>query len=124
MKILYKFPTRSRPDRFFKCLDNMAWMMTHDNYAIEVTADWDDETMNKPEIVERVGTYKNTRIHFGSSANKVDAINRDMPLFTDWDILILMSDDMEFISHGFDTQILSDYKLYPGGDILMHYPDH
>ena len=123
MKILYKFPTRQRPDRFFKSLGNMQAMMTHTDYAIEVTADWNDPTMFNKEVAERVHTYKNTSIHYGNSANKVDAINRDMGLFKDWDILILMSDDMEFIRHGFDTQIIKDYSKFPIGDVLMHYPD-
>lgn len=123
MKILYKFPTRTRPDRFFKCLDNMQAMMKHENYAIEVTADIDDETMFNPTVTAKVESYKNTRIHYGTSLNKVHAINRDMALFTDWDILINMSDDMEFIQPGFDTLILQDYATMPLGDVLMHYPD-
>jgi len=123
MKILYKFATRSRPAKLFAALDNMQDMMRHGNYAIEVTADIDDETMFNPAVTARVESYKNTRIHYGTSLNKVHAINRDMALFTDWDILINMSDDMEFIQPGFDTLILQDYATMPLGDVLMHYPD-
>jgi hypothetical protein len=123
MKILYKFASRSRPDRLFKCLDNMHAMMKHDNYAIEITADLNDETMFNPEVTAKVDNYPNTRIHYGTSLNKIHAINRDMPLFTDWDILINMSDDMEFIQHGFDLTILADYEALKAGDVLMHYPD-
>lgn len=123
MKILYKFATRSRPDRFFKSLDNMHAMMRHTDFEIQVTADIDDDTMNTKEISERVHSYTNTHILLGTSKNKVDAINRDMGLFTGWDILINMSDDMEFVQPGFDMQILSDYASLPKGDVLMHYPD-
>lgn len=123
MKILYKFPSRSRPDKLFKCLDNMTAMMRHDNYAIEITADLDDDTMFNPTVTGRIENYKNTRIHYGISTSKVSAINRDMELFQDWDILINMSDDMEFIQSGFDTLILQDYAKFAVGDVLMHYPD-
>lgn len=123
MRILYKFASRSRPDRLFKCLDNMQTMMLHDDYAIEITADWNDEAMFKRYIADKTLDYKNTVIRYCTSENKVGAINRDMRLFTDWDILINMSDDMEFISHGFDVQILQDYATLPLGDVLMHYPD-
>jgi len=98
-------------------------MMQHDNFEIQVTADWDDETMFNKTVVNKVHAYNNTYILYGKSNSKIDAINRDMPLFTDWDILINMSDDMEFIQPGFDVTILNDYAKHPGGDMLMHYPD-
>jgi len=120
MKILYKFATRSRPDRLFKCLDNMHAMMQHDNFEIQITADWDDESMNPKEVVDKVRSYKHTYILYGYSTNKINAINRDMPLFTDWHILINMSDDMEFIIHGFDLEIIKDYNSLPVSYVLMH----
>lgn len=125
MKILYKFATRSRPDRFFKCMDNMVAMMRHDDYRICVSCDLDDPTMFNDEVKERIYSYKNTLLCYGTSENKVSAINRDLGLipFTNWDILINMSDDMEFIQPGFDTLILQDYAKFAVGDVLMHYPD-
>jgi len=123
MKILYKFPTRTRPDRFFKCLDNMHSMMRHSDFEIQVTCDIDDDTMTSPGVRDRIASYPNTYVIYGTSLSKVDAINRDMGLFTGWDILINMSDDMEFTQPGFDMQIISDYSSLPFGDVLIHYPD-
>lgn len=123
MKILYKFATRSRPHKVFKCLDNIQRLSTHDNYEIAVTADYDDPSMFTPDVRDYIESYKNVKIYYGESKSKVDAINRDMNLFTDWDILINMSDDMEFIYHGFDSQIVKDFERYRNLDILMHYPD-
>lgn len=123
VRILYKFPSRSRPDRLFKCLDNMVAMMKHDDYLIEVTADIDDDTMTPAVVRDRINSYRNTHVTYGTSTSKVHAINRDLELFQDWDILINMSDDMEFIQPGFDTLILQDYAKFPVGDVLMHYPD-
>ena len=122
MKLIYKFATRSRPDRLFKCLKNMHAMMRHDDFEIRITADWDDDTMATKEVNDLVQCYKNTAIHYGTSTSKISAINRDMGLFGDWDILINMSDDMEFIQHGFDLTIIKDYQSTTG-DLLMHYPD-
>lgn len=123
MKILYKFATRSRPHKFFEALDNIQKYSEHDNYMVLVTADWDDELMFNDEIIARVKTYEKVQILFGSSKNKIDAINRDMPLFQDWDILINMSDDMVFISYGYDKQIIKDFESFRTLDLLLHYPD-
>lgn len=98
-------------------------MMQHKDFNIEVTADIDDESMTPVEVRNRINAYRNTRVTYGTSENKVAAINRDMPLFTDWDILINMSDDMEFIQPGFDLTIIKDYQSFAIGDVLMHYPD-
>ena len=123
MRILYKFATRTRPHKLFAALDNMQAMMQHDNYLILITADIDDESMTDQTVRDRVNNYPNTVILYGTSENKIDAINRDMSLYTNWDIVINMSDDMEFITPGFDKLILQDYETQPVGDVLMHYPD-
>lgn len=122
MKILYKFPSRSRPAKLFACLDNIQRLSTHDNYQIAITADLDDASMMNPEVRDNINAYKNVELLYGTSLNKVDAINRDLPFYTDWDILINMSDDMQFIQHGFDSTIVNDFTTH-GLDTLMHYPD-
>lgn len=123
MKILYKLATRQRAHKIFNVLDNMHYMMHYSDYEIQVTADIDDDSMTPVGVRNKVTSYRNTFITYGTSENKVAAINRDIPLFTDWDILINMSDDMEFIQPGFDILILRDYHTLPNGDVLMHYPD-
>lgn len=122
-RLLYKFASRSRPAKLFAALDNMQSMMRHDDYHILISADTDDETMFNKEVNERLNGYKNVSCLFGTSTDKVNAINRDLALYTDWDILINMSDDMEFIQPGFDTTIIKDYNSFAVGDVLMHYPD-
>ena len=122
MKILYKLASRSRPHKLFPVLDNIQHLATHDNYQIAVTADLDDKSMMNPEVRDNINTYKNVELLYGTSENKVHAINRDLAFYQDWDILINMSDDMLFIQHGFDTTIINDFKTY-GLDKLLHYPD-
>lgn len=123
MRILYKLATRARAHKIFNVLDNITSMARHDDYHILITADTDDETMFNKEVNERINAYPNTTVLYGTSTSKVNAINRDMQLYTDWDILINMSDDMEFIMPGFDTAILNDYAKFPVGDVFLHYPD-
>ena len=122
MKILYKFPSRSRPAKLFSCLDNIQRLSTHNNYQIAITADLDDASMMNPEVRDNINAYKSVDLLYGTSLNKVDAINRDLVFYTDWDILINMSDDMQFIQHGFDSTIVKDFTTH-GLDTIMHYPD-
>lgn len=123
MKILYKLSSRSRPYKCIKAIENIHQFCQHNDFEIQVTADLDDETMTSKEVRDKIQGYPKTFITYGTSDNKVSAINRDMSLFTDWDILINMSDDMEFIQTGFDTTIIADYNHFAHGDVLMHYPD-
>jgi len=122
MRILYKFPTRSRPSKLFAALDNIQQLSTHDNYQIAITADIDDKSMMNPEVRDNINTYRNVDLLYGTSLSKVDAINRDLVFYDSWDILINMSDDMQFIAPGFDSIIVNAFQLH-GLDCLMHFPD-
>ncbi len=124
MNILYKFATRSRPEKFFKCLDNIQEMTRHEDYKILVSLDHDDTDMNNMWVNRRLVYYPNTFVRFASSENKIHAINRDMEWAGEWDILICMSDDMVFIEPGFDLNIIMDMlKFFPGLDGVLHYHD-
>lgn len=125
MKILYKLASRSRPERFFKVLDNIAINSRHDDYYILITLDIDDETMATDEVRERIARYPNTYPIYGTSKNKIDAINRDMEFAPDnWNILINMSDDMLFTEVGYDLKIINTFKEYfPIGDGFLHFHD-
>lgn len=104
MKILFKYPSRQRPQRFFEGLDNIAQLVSNKNdYIISCTLDTDDATMNNEEVITRIHSYPNTSIAWGVSRSKIDAVNRSMP--NDWDVACVMSDDMRFRTHGFDNLI-------------------
>lgn len=123
MRILYKFASRSRPDKFFACLDNITSLAGNDDYQILATLDIDDPSMFNDEIKEKLKNYPKVKAYWGTSKNKIDAINRDMDFADPWDILINMSDDMLFIKPGFDLHIIQDFQEF-GLDTLMHYPDN
>jgi hypothetical protein len=123
LNILFKYPSRGRPERFFEGMDSIVSnLYDTDNYLISVTLDSDDTTMNNTEVVSRITTYRNTEINFGYSKSKIDAINRSMPLQYEWDIIICMSDDMRFTFYGFD-QIIRQEFLDGDLDRLLHVMD-
>lgn len=122
-KILYKFASRNRPEKFFKAVDNIIEMSRSDDYMIMATLDIDDPTMANAVVRDKINSYgSKLKAYYGTSKSKVDAINRDMDLAPDADILIVMSDDMEFIVPGFDYRIINDMgrSVNP---LALHYND-
>lgn len=123
-KILYKFASRSRPEKFIKCIENIYINQRHDNFFILASLDLDDSSMNNPDMISKMKRYDRLYPVFGKSKNKIDAINRDMELAPEWDVLVNTSDDMMFCVNGFDVAILEEYqKRLPDGDCLLHFPD-
>lgn len=128
-KILVKFATRGRPERFFKTMESIfSTAKDVDNIHVIVTADIDDKAMCNDEVVRRVGEYKNTRIIFGTSTSKIDAINRDMDILPneikDWDILSNVSDDMVYVAFGWDEYLRTDmFSLFGNTDGYLSYLD-
>lgn len=126
--ILFKFATRSRPEKFFKGLDNILSNI-HDknNYSILVTLDTDDVTMYNRDVMLRLKPYiENNKVVpiFGTSKSKIDAINRDMEKVNDWDVVVVMSDDMEFIKYGFDNIIREKFSIhFPDTNGNLHFND-
>jgi hypothetical protein len=124
MKICYSFPSRSRPERFFKTLDNIRDMSASQDYFILAKLDSDDSSMNNDLVKIRIKKYKNVIVKWGKSEGKVHAVNRGMEDLPDCDIIIIMSDDIVWDVYGFDDEIRSSFKkFFPGFDGTIHYPD-
>ncbi len=124
MKILFKYASRSRPQRFFEGLESIVNNVASDNYLVLVSADKNDATMFNPEVTARLSQYKNVEIIYGSSVSKIDAINRDLKSYTDWDILVNFSDDMIFTAKSFDENIRTNMQnIFPSTDGVLHYWD-
>lgn len=114
MKLLIKWPTRGRPDKFFAVLAQYRAMLSGRHIVrFVVTCDDDDATMNCPDVKRRLHAIPNLRFSFGRHAGKVAAINDDMDV--DFDVLLLASDDMIPKVHGYDDVIASQ--------IAKHFPD-
>jgi hypothetical protein len=119
MKLLIKFPSRARPDKFKYALYNyVSKCKNKKDTSFLFTFDEDDLTMNnedmKEDIKELCGsmTYY---IEYGKSENKIHAINRDLNGYWYWHILLLASDDMIPIVKGYDEVIREN--------MINHFPD-
>jgi hypothetical protein len=123
-KILFKYASRSRTQKFFGGLENILNNLADlDNFCILVSLDIDDATMNNPSTIQKLTEYINKYperivVKYGHSKSKIDAINRDVNEIKNkfnFDILVNFSDDMEFIQHSFDEVIRNKF--------FVHYPD-
>jgi hypothetical protein len=126
MKILFKVSSRSRPEKLRETLENIKSFVQSKDYVICLTLDEDDKTVNNPYFRSLLLTSFPDRIHtfFGRSKNKVDAINRDVSHFQDWDILVNVSDDQRFTVEGFDEIIREKFlKHAPDLDGFLHFRD-
>lgn len=117
--ILFKLATRGNPDGFIRLIygitENLA---DKENYKILVSADTDDTTMYNPKVLNTVKRFIESGkvvICYDYSKSKIDAINRDMELMTNWDVLVNLSDTMPMPDFGFDEKIKEKY--------LSEYPD-
>lgn len=118
MKILFNYTTRTRPEWFERGLNTILQNVESDNFIVLVSIDLDDHSMR--EMVKKYITHDKIRFVYGTSKNKIDAINRDVDLIEEWDILVNMSDDMIFTVQGFDN-IIREY--FDTLDKCLHFPD-
>jgi hypothetical protein len=114
-KILINYATRGRPNAFKKAIQNIYDTVVSDNYVILVKVDEDDESMKWLSDAD----YKNMVISVGNSKSKIEAINKDISLIPEWDILVNMSDDMHFIQNGWDNIVRESMKE----GFFLHFPD-
>lgn len=123
--VLVKFPTRGRPEKFFTVL-NRYYHGAKQKHLTKflVTCDLDDPTMNNETVVAKLKTYNNLQFRFGTSRTKIEAVNADMDLAGDYDILLLASDDMVPEVKGYDQLIRERMAdLYPDTDGVLWFFD-
>lgn len=121
MRILYKFPSRSRFKKMLKACDNIKKMSASNDYHIMLTLDTDDESIDNSSLRDYIQENGNISAIFGKSLNKIHAINRNLDEAPQFDILVCMSDDMEFIQHGFDNVIREAFGS--NLDQFIHFND-
>ena len=113
MKLLVKFPTRNRKNKFFKVLRQYQNLCEDlDNTYFLITLDNDDESMNSSDVEDIFNTFKNVKVIYGTSNSKIHAVNRDIELVNDWDIVLLASDDMTPKVKGYDNIIRNKMKEF------------
>lgn len=111
MRILLKCPTRGRRERFLSTIQKWVdFAEKPELLGILVTADKDDLSMRGfGEADLPYVPWK--KVCFGTSKTKIEACNADIEKVDwQWDIIILVSDDMIPEVRGYDTQIRNAMK--------------
>lgn len=126
-KLVIKFPTRNRPDKFKNVFEKYISLLSksHDVEFI-VTMDDNDPTMNNESIKNWFEEKKkNTKIQYfyGHSKSKIEACNANMEN-ADGDVLLLASDDMVPVMTGYDDIIFQSFNgVFPDFDGAIKFWD-
>jgi hypothetical protein len=125
MKILIKFPTRGRKSKFFNVLKKYQNLANDiNNLIFLISIDEDDVDMNNPDSLEILSSFKNCNVVIGKSNSKIDAVNRDIDKVSDWDILLLASDDMIPQVRDYDQIIINKMvEKYSDTDGVLWFND-
>ena len=123
MKLLIKFPTRERPEKFFSVLDLYYSNLRDLNFEFVVCCDIDDITMNNSAVKEKLECYPNLKFYFDNNKSKIQAINNNLANI-EFDILLLASDDMIPVVPGYD-KIIKEKMLqnFPDTDGVLWFND-
>jgi hypothetical protein len=114
--ICFNFASRSRPEKFIQCLDNIRQFISDKDYFVLAKIDLDDNRLE--DYTKTFEYYPEVLPVLGKSQSKIHAINRGLE-GVKFDILCNHSDDMFFIKKGFDILI----KEYCKEDTFIHFPD-
>jgi hypothetical protein len=122
-RFFFQYPSRGRPgwfkETFTAYLENLSG---EHHYRFQVAIDTDDATMNNADMLEWIGDRASVVI--GNHQSKIEACNSALPDPGNFDVVVLISDDMVPFKHGFDDVIHKDFKRYcPDYDGVMRYWD-
>lgn len=126
MKILYNYPSRSRPSLFRRGVESIISNSASTDYEILAIVDENDPTLKDYD-------FTGCTVLVGKSKSKVDAINRghEYILKSGADIIVNFSDDMVFTQKYFDSKIRNSFFYYVSPnyrgqsdfDMCIHFPD-
>jgi hypothetical protein len=125
MRLLIKYPTRNRKEKFFSTLDKYYSLSSNpNNLFFLISLDENDISMNNSEVLKKLDGYKNLKYFIGNSKSKIDAVNRDIEKYNLWEILMIASDDMIPQVKGYDEIIIEKMKThYPNTDGVVWFND-
>lgn len=114
MRIMCKYPTRGRPAHFLQRLREWATLAREPhNLAFLVSYDADDATMNDVIVSQAEAIHPSVVCVKGNSPNKIAACNADIADYkADWDVVLLISDDMIPCREAWDDLIRKKMGLY------------
>ena len=126
MKILIKYPSRQRPEIFKQRMKEYQELLSGEHEVIFlISCDEDDATMNNAKIKKFIKAYDNTQVFFNKQPQtKISAINANINEVKEWDIILVISDDMLPKVQGFDKIIADKFtELYPNGNGVIWLND-
>lgn len=113
MRLLIKYATRNRPEKFRAAMANIFNTIKTKDFFIVVSIDNDDQKMIDLATKE---DWRNTEFWINQPAGKIGAINANIPL-SGWDWLVNMSDDMVFVKQGWDEVMVQRIKSVWGDSL-------
>ena len=125
MNFLFKYPTRSRKDWFKKTLATYYEMISSEcDFEFMISCDTDDISMNNSTMRTFLNSQQNLNYVYGDSKTKIEACNADVEYIRQWDILVLVSDDMIPVMKDFDKIIVDLMtRHFPDTDGVLHFND-
>lgn len=124
-QLLIKLPTRSRPEQFFKMLDIYYQKLSGSIvYHFLISCDAHDTTMNNPHVIAKLQKYEHLSFYFNSTDTKIAAYNNEIEKHADFDVLLVVSDDMEPIANYYDKIIMDKMiQYFPDFDGVLNFHD-
>jgi hypothetical protein len=119
MKIVFSLASRSRLDKLNETIKNIQQNVESQDYAIFVILDIDDPAV--AHLIPLENSDPRIQINWGTSKHKISAINRFANFSEDFDIVVCMSDDMRFLTKGFDEIIRANMPA--DLDAFLHFRD-
>ena len=111
MRILLKCPTRTRAQKVIQTLSSYVKLANHpEQLGVAISCDEDDMSMTRnlvqEELLRTLNPVAWKRIFFSPNKNKIQACNANMnDIDWEWDIVVLVSDDMIPQLKGWDDVI-------------------
>jgi glycosyltransferase involved in cell wall biosynthesis len=130
MRILLKCPTRSRPQKIMDTLTRYMKLANHpEQLGVVLSCDDSDMTMSRNLVHEEIDKIlKKTAYHkifTGPNTSKIEACNANMSeIDWEWDIVVLVSDDMIPQVQGYDDAIRNHMLArFPDTDGILWFND-
>lgn len=130
MRILLKCPTRSRPQRIVSTLASYLRLANRvDLLGVAISCDLDDDSMTRNLVQEELHRLLAPtawhQIYYSPNHSKISACNANMSEIPwNWDIVVLVSDDMIPQVKGWDDVIRNHMTArYPNTDGILWFND-
>lgn len=128
MRIVLKYPTRGRPEQAASCLRAAIDRLSggHDVRVVCATDDDDPESRAALESIDDHARARGARLEMVvvPPRSKIAACNAGTPPESEWDVLVMGSDDMWAVRDHWDAIVASDMRSeWPNFDGCLWYGD-